>query len=87
MLPQVVASAEPVVVNGALVGIGGVVVWLARQVVGMRDDLREFRQEWTLTMFGNPKDPHASGLVARVSHIEGRTDTLETRMDFLDAKR
>jgi len=69
---QVPATTEPLLMGGAVVGIGGVILWFANVVIEARDGMRSLLQ----TLHG-PKDNPSTGLVARFEvHYKEMTSAL-----------
>lgn len=67
------ASAEPILVGGAVTGIGGLAVWAIITLVSVRDSVRDMHH----AMFGHPDSKEDTGLIITVANHGERIGTLE----------
>ena len=65
-----------VVVTGATAAGGAVVAWFAKQVVGVRDDVRTIKTK----LYGDENEEQRQGLVTEVHTIHGVVDDIDKRV-------
>ena len=72
-------ATEPYLTTGAVVGIGGVVVWFANRINRIYDWTRDLRQ----LVIGHPDGPKPGGLMAVIEKHDEYVRVSDARMNSL----
>lgn len=79
-------SGVELVVGGVVTGVtaagGGVVAWFAKQVVGVRDDVRTIKTK----LYGDTNDERRDGIVSKVEHIETVVEDIDRRVVDVESR-